>query len=100
MLTEQDQQVTVRVLPSGDAQEAHLREWNGRLLSLDFSHGAKPTSVRPGDLVEVTCAKTLYLGEVRSRQGETMIVGVEHSLDRETLAVIRQVWHGPDGPDN
>ena len=44
-----------------------------------------------------TCPETLYLGEVRSRQGETMVVGVEHSLDRETLALIQQVWHGPAG---
>jgi len=51
--------------------------------------------VNAGDLVEVNGAKTMYLGEVRSRQGETVIVGVEHALDRETLALIQQVWHGP-----
>ncbi len=50
-----------------------------------------------GDLVEVNCPKTMYLGEVRSRQGETMVVGVEHALDRDTLALIQQVWHGPAG---
>jgi len=94
-LTEQDQQVTVRILPGGDAQEANFRELNGRLLSLNLLSHQNPV-LKPGDLVEVICPKTLYLGEVRSRQGETMIVGVEHSLDRETLAVIRQIWHGPD----
>jgi len=45
--------------------------------------------------VEITCPKTLYLGQVRSCQGERLIVGIEHSLDRETLALIQQVWHGP-----
>jgi hypothetical protein len=45
--------------------------------------------------VEVTCPKTLFLGEVRSRSGRTLVVGIEHSLDRETLALIQQVWHGP-----
>jgi hypothetical protein len=24
-----------------------------------------------------------------------LVVGIEHSLDRETLALIQQVWHGP-----
>ena len=96
MLTEQDQQVTVRVLPGGDARQAQFCKLNGRLLSLELTVAQNPEGLKPGDLVEVTCPTTLYLGEVRSRQGETMIVGVEHSLDRETLAVIRQVWHGPD----
>ncbi|MDE3197198.1 MAG: hypothetical protein KGN84_12690 [Acidobacteriota bacterium] len=95
MLNKQDQQVTVRILPGGNVREARIRELNGRLLSLEFSPAPGFINLRPGDLVEVTCTKTLYLGEVRSRDERTMIVGIEHSLDRETLAAIQRIWHGP-----
>ena len=97
MSTEQDQQVTVRQLPDGEAYPALIGGLNEQLLRIDLSPFPAKISLNAGDLVEVTCPKTLYLGEVRSRQGETMIIGVEHSLDRETLALIQQVWHGPAG---
>jgi hypothetical protein len=97
MPNEQDQQVTVRLLPDGDPYPALIGSLNGQLLRIDLSPISAEVSLNAGDLVEVTCPKTLYLGEVRSRQGETMIVGIEHSLDRETLALIQQVWHGPPG---
>jgi hypothetical protein len=97
MPNEQDQQVTVRLLPDGDTYPAHIGDLSGYLLRISLSPVPAEISLNAGDLVEVTCPKTLYLGEVRSRQGETMIVGIEHSLDRETLALIQQVWHGPPG---
>jgi hypothetical protein len=97
MPNEQDQQVTVRLLPDGDPYPALIGDLNGHLLRIDLSSISAEVVMNAGDLVEVTCPKTLYLGEVRSRQGETMIVGIEHSLDRETLALIQQVWHGPPG---
>lgn len=97
MSNEQDQQVTVRLLPDGDSCPAHMGGLDGHLLRIDLPPIPAAVTLRAGDLVEVTCPKTLYLGEVHSRQGETMIVGIEHSLDRETLALIQQVWHGPPG---
>lgn len=97
MPNERDQEVTVRLLPDGDPYPALIGGLNGQLLRIDLSPIAAEVSMNAGDLVEVTCPKTLYLGELRSRQGETMIVGIEHSLDRETLALIQQVWHGPPG---
>lgn len=97
MSNEQDRQVTLRLLPDGDAHSARIGSLNGHLLQIDLSPVPARISLKTGDLVEVTCPTTLYLGEVHSRQGESMIVGIEHSLDRETLAVIQQVWHGPSG---
>jgi hypothetical protein len=97
MPNEQDQQVTVRRLPDGDVQAAFLGSLNGQLLRIDLPLVPAGVSLNAGDLVEVSCARTLYLGEVRSRQNDTMIIGVEHALDRETLAAIQQVWHGPAG---
>jgi len=61
---------------------------------MDLDPVPAKADLNAGDLVEVNCPDTMYLGEVRSWQGATMIVGVEHALDRETLARIQQVWHG------
>jgi hypothetical protein len=92
----ENQNITVRRLPDGGPHPAFLDSLSGQLLRiLQVPVGV---DVNAGDLVEVTCPKTMYLGEVRSRQGDAMIVGVEHALDRETLALIQQVWHGPAGP--
>jgi hypothetical protein len=93
--SEQDQQLTVRRLADGNAREASLITLNGQLLQIDLPQFPGEVSFKAGDLVEVSCQKTLYLGEVRNRQAGTMVVGVEHALDRETLAVIQQVWYGP-----
>jgi len=95
MPREQDQQVTVRLLPDGEANPALLCGLNGQLLQLDLSPVSATLRFKPGDLVEVSCPKTLYLGEIRSSRPESVVIGVEHALDREALALIQQVWHGP-----
>jgi hypothetical protein len=89
----ENQHVTVRRLPDGGSHPALLDIFNGRILRM--VQVPVGMDVNAGDLVEVNGAKTMYLGEVRSRQGDTVVVGVEHALDRETLALIQQVWHGP-----
>jgi len=70
---------------------------NGQLLKIYLAPVPAEIRLNAGDLVEIACPKTLYLGEIYSRQDRTMIVAVEHSLDREVLALIQQVWHGPPG---
>jgi hypothetical protein len=91
----QNQQVTVRRLPDGDSHAASLNSLNNQLLGIHLERVPDGADVNPGDLVEVSGPKTLYLGEVRSRQGESVMISVEHALDLETLGLIRQVWHGP-----
>jgi hypothetical protein len=113
---DQSQNVSVRRLPDGDSHAASLHSLDGQIMRIDLRpvpvgvNERSAMDVNSGDLVEVICPKTMYLGQVRSRQGETMLVGVEHALDRETLALIQQVWrpsaesspanHGPgnNGP--
>jgi hypothetical protein len=92
-----DQQVTVRRLPDGERHAALLGSLDGQLLRIDLAPAPPAVSLRTGDLVEVTCENTLYLGEIRSLQNATIVIGVEHALDRQTLALIQQVWHGPAG---
>lgn len=95
----EEQHVTVRRLPDGGSHPALFESLNGQILRILVPAGQVSAGVdmNAGDLVEVNCPKTMYLGEVRSRQGEIMVVGVEHALDRDTLALIQQVWHGPAG---
>ena len=91
------QEVTVRRLPDGVSHSAFLDSLNGQLLRINLGNVSAAVDVIAGDLVEVNCEKTMYLGEVRSRHGETVTIGVEHALDHETLTLIQQVWHGPAG---
>ncbi|HZL56644.1 MAG TPA: hypothetical protein VFC21_06175 [Bryobacteraceae bacterium] len=51
--------------------------------------------MKTGDLVEVNCPTTLFLGEVAARQGVSVTISVEHAVDRQALELIRQTWHGP-----
>jgi hypothetical protein len=93
----QGQQVTVRRLPDGEWHAALLDGLDGQLLRIDLAPAPGAVSLRTGDLVEVACENTLYLGEIRSVRNATVVIGVEHALDRQTLALIQQVWHGPAG---
>jgi hypothetical protein len=45
-----------------------------------------------GSLVEVDWAQMLYLGQVYSQENGLLVIGVEHVVDREPLAAIRNVW--------
>ena len=97
VLGEEDRQVTVRLLPDGVARAALLSGLNDQFLRIDLLPIPVETNFKTGDLVEVTCPKTLYLGEVCGRQDETIIVAAEHSLDRERLALIQETWLCPVG---
>jgi len=94
---DQNQQVTVRRLPDGCSHAALLQGLEGLSLRIDLDAAAAASDVKAGDLVEVSGLKTMYLGEVRDRRGAAVTIGVEHALDRETLARIRQVWHVRSG---
>lgn len=97
MPAQKNQQVTVRCLPDGNIQGALLHGLNGNLLQIDARPDSPALNFEVGDLVEVNCPDTLYLGEVRVLHGATLVVGVEHALDRAALGLIQQVWHGPAG---
>jgi hypothetical protein len=88
-------QVSVRRLPDGDYRSAVLSDLKGSLLSVNLLSAAPGPDFCAGDLVEVDCPKTVYLGEVRLQRGGSMTIGIEHALDRETLTLIHQVWLTP-----
>ena len=98
--------VTMRKLSAGEYRRGSLHDQEGGLLRIRLEPGHfesgrfEPGKAQPefvmADLVEVTCAETLCLGEVQGREGELLIVNVEHSIDRAALAAIQQVWYRPE----
>jgi hypothetical protein len=88
--------VTMRKLSAGEYREGSLHDQDGSLLRIRLDSGAaSQPEFASADLVEVTCSETLCLGEVQGREGELLIVKVEHSIDRAALAAIQQVWYRP-----
>ena len=85
--------VTIRKLSAGDYREGNLHGQEGSLLRIRLEPGAAQPEFVTADLVEVMCPQTLCLGEVQGREGELLIVNVEHSVDRAALASIQQVWY-------
>ena len=80
--------VQVRVLPDGKSQDARLIGWKGRLLELEVSGYSFP----PGTLLEIEHGGMVYLGEVQQQTGPSLVVAVEHSVDRGRLKPIQEAW--------
>lgn len=86
--------VTLRTLPSGAARAGCLEASEGDRLRIKVQEG---TGFPLGSLVEVTGAAKLYLGQIIGSQDALIVVQVEHSLDRSTLAELGTVWKTPKG---
>ena len=87
--------VTIRKFSAGAYREGSLHNQEGRLSQDSPRTGGKQPEFVTADLVEVTCPQTLFLGEVQGREGELLIVNVEHSVDRAALASIQQDLYRP-----
>jgi hypothetical protein len=94
IVAQQDEWVTVRQLPDGEAHSGRLESGAGRRLQIAIPSTAKRAEFKPGAPVEVQSDRTLYLGAVLTRQDSVMSVAIEHTLDRTALAEIQEVWHG------
>ena len=82
----------IRKLPAGGSYTGILSGCDGNRVRLTPEAGDLLSELRSADLVEITSLKTIYLGEVLYRQGKSLIVSVEHSIDRAALQAIQQVW--------
>jgi hypothetical protein len=89
--------VTVRRLPVGDWIPGILHSLEGSLLKVTIERKAGNPPFEASDLVEIACSQTVYLGAVRGRHDDLLTVGIEHSVDREALSAIQQVWYRPQG---
>jgi hypothetical protein len=84
----EDAGVRVRVLPDGEFQPASETGWKGRLLELDLAGGHFPL----GALLEIERGAMVYLGELQRQTGSTVVVAIEHSLNRDALQPMRETW--------
>lgn len=80
--------VRVRGLPDGEFQPASEIGWKGRLLELDLPGGQFPL----GALLEIEDGARLHLGELQQRTGSTVVVAIEHSVSRDALKPIQEIW--------
>jgi hypothetical protein len=78
----------LRILPDGEFQRASQIGWNGRLLELDPAGGHFPL----GALLEIERGAMVYLGELQRQTGSTVVVAIEHSVNRDALKPIQEAW--------
>jgi hypothetical protein len=80
--------VKVRTLPDGEFRHASEVGWTGRLLELDLMGGSFPL----GALLEIENGAMVYLGELQQQTGSTAVVAIEHSVNRDELKPIQDIW--------
>lgn len=104
-MSEQNEGVTVRRLPGGETHFGRLESCTGRRLRFQIPQLANSTEFTAGTLVEVQSDQILYLGVVvgtvvgvvPGRQHTSILVAIEHTVDRMALATIQEVWHASPG---
>jgi hypothetical protein len=83
--------VKIRTLPDGEFRHASEVGWTGRLLELDLLGGSFPL----GTLLEIENGGMVYLGQLQQQTGSRAVVAVEHSVNRDTLKPIQDIWGRP-----
>jgi hypothetical protein len=78
----------VRTLPDGEFQHASEIGWNGRLLELELPGGNFPL----GALLEIEQGAMVFFGELQRQTGSTAVVAIEHSVNRDLLKPIQEIW--------
>jgi len=87
-----DKRVRVRPLPDGETREGWEAGWTGALLDIDFDEQPSVAAFPTGTAVEIESETRLYLGVLRQTRPSGVCVEVEHSLDRNRIAWIQDVW--------
>lgn len=88
--------VLVKVLRTGELCSAFLRGSKGMLLELEIGGNVAQTR---GELLELRADGALYLGELKSRDGNNATVYCEHFIDLKVLEEIRNRWSLPEDAD-
>ena len=84
--------VTLRELPDGAQQPASLqRSGQNEIWSADLPSPDLP-GFPSGALVEIQSEQNICFGQVLNRQGRSLVIHVEHLLNRSVLEEIQQAW--------
>ncbi len=79
-------------LPDGQRRDATAQGWSGLVLEVELTPEEPAEELAPGVLVEMQDPVRLYLGEVVARKASRLRIAVEHSLDRQEIARIQEIW--------
>lgn len=91
-MAELSEKITVRRLPDGEPRAGSLERRDQRhFLISNLNDG---TEFEAGSLIEIQAEKALYLGQVLGQQESSLLVSMEHALNRAALSEIERVWQG------
>jgi hypothetical protein len=86
------EEIRLRQLPAGRVRHGSHRGLQGRMLEVEMASGEDAGGLDAGALVEVDGERTLYLGELYSRDGICLVIAVDHAVDRKEVAAIQDTW--------
>jgi len=86
------EEISVRRLPDGQPRSAFLERREHRHFLI--SNLTDRTEFEAGSLIEIQSEKAVYLGQVLGQQESSLLISIEHALNRAALTEIEKVWQG------
>ena len=91
-MAELSEEITVRRLPDGEPRSASLQRRDRRHFLI--SNLKDWAEFAAGTLIEIQSEKAVYLGQVLDQQESSLLISIEHALNRAALTEIEKVWQG------
>ena len=91
-MAELSEEITVRRLPDGQPRSASLERRDRRHFLI--SNLKERAEFEAGSLIEIQSEKAVYLGQVLGQQESSLLISIEHALNRVALTEIEKVWQG------
>jgi hypothetical protein len=86
------EEITVRRLPDGEPRSGTWERRDRRHFLISNLTGR--AELEAGSLVEIQSEKAVYLGQVLGQQESSLLISIEHALNRAALTEIEKVWQG------
>ena len=91
-MAELSEEITVRRLPNGEPRAGSLQRRDRRhFLISNLDNWAE---FEAESLIEIQSEKVVYLGQVLVQQESSLLISIEHALNRVALTEIEKVWQG------
>lgn len=91
-MSELSEEITVRRLPDGEPRLGSLERRDRRHFLI--SNLKDWAEFEAGALIEIQSEKAVYLGQVLGQEGSSLLISIEHSLNRAAMMEIVKVWQG------
>jgi hypothetical protein len=80
-----------RRLPDGEFLSGYQIGWDGATFT--FNPASLSPGLAPGDLLEIECGQTVYLGQLEAWHDSAGVVAVEHRIDLTRLTTLEKTWN-------